>query len=198
MKLGTEFYARPTVEVARDLVGKMLYRRTGRATLGGRIVETEAYVGSEDKACHASKGRTRRTEVMFGPPGRAYVYLIYGMHCCLNVVTESEGYPAAVLIRALEPVCGVGQMERNRGRRVSTTDIASGPGKLCQALAVDRSLNGALLTGSVLWLEDPGDFTNARVSASGRIGIDYAGAWREKPWRFFAEDNPHVSRLRVL
>jgi len=193
MKLEAEFYARPTLDVAHDLIGKVLVRSRGRTTLAGRIVETEAYIGQDDLACHASKGRTARTEVMFGPPGRAYVYLIYGMYCCLNVVTEREGFAAAVLIRAIEPLDGLESMQRNRGRRLPGHEIGSGPGKLCQALGIDRRLNAASLLGSGLWIEEQGHEPGT-VLVGARIGVDYAGAWRDKPWRFFMKDSPHVSK----
>ncbi|MEK6606151.1 MAG: DNA-3-methyladenine glycosylase, partial [Myxococcota bacterium] len=136
--LGREFYERPTLAVARDLLGCVLVHEAGGVRRAGRIVEVEAYVGQDDRACHAARGRTRRTEVMFGPPGRAYVFLVYGMHHCLNVVTEREGFPAAVLLRALEP------LDLPEGIDGS----ASGPGRLCRAMAVDRRMNGADLTGA--------------------------------------------------
>jgi DNA-3-methyladenine glycosylase len=196
MKLAPSFFDRPTLDLAQDLLGCVLVRSKGRARLAGRIVESEAYVGAEDLACHASKGRTARTEVMFGPPGHAYVYLIYGMYCCLNVVTGPRDYPAAVLVRAIEPVEGVAHMRRNRGRDLADDEIASGPGKLCQALAIDRRLNGIRLDGDDLWLEDPGTRPGSIV-ATPRIGVDYAGEYRDKPWRFFIEGSPHVSRHRL-
>lgn len=192
MKLVADFYARSALDVARDLIGTRLVRRQGRTLLAGRIVETEAYVGPHDLACHAARGRTARTEVMFGPAGHAYVYLIYGMYCCLNVVTGDEGYPAAVLIRAIEPLEGIAHMTRNRGRSLPETAIGSGPGKLCQALAVDRRLNGESLEGGRVWLE-AGSRDHCVILRSPRIGVDYAGAYREKRWRFFLAGSPHVS-----
>jgi DNA-3-methyladenine glycosylase len=168
--LNREYFARPTVEVARSLIGKYLVRENGRGRIAGKIIEVEAYVGPQDKACHASKGRTKRTEVLFGPPGMSYVYLIYGMYHLLNVVTEREEFPAAVLIRAIE----IG------GR------LIDGPGRLCRALNIDLNLNRYDLSiGRSLWLEDrlvrvkSGD-----VGAYPRIGVDYAGEWAKKPWRF--------------
>jgi DNA-3-methyladenine glycosylase len=194
LKLNRSFYERPALEVARDLLGKVLVRRLNRQNLSGRIVETEAYVGPHDLACHASKGRTPRTDVMFGPPGYAYVYMIYGFHFCLNAVTEAEGFPAAVLIRAFEPLGNIGVMRRLRdaGRE---TDIASGPGKLCKALSIDKTLNRADLVGKILWIEDHG-FDPRPIHTSPRVGVDYAGEYREKPWRFYTGGNPHVSRVR--
>jgi DNA-3-methyladenine glycosylase len=185
-KLARSFYERPTVEVARDLLGKYLVRRTARGPIIGRIVETEAYVGPEDRASHAWRGRTPRTAIMFGPPGYAYVYLIYGQHYCLNIVTEREGYPAAVLIRALEPI--VPEAAR-------AAVIPNGPGKVCRYVEVDRAFNGADLCGSVLYVEDWGDAISPEsISAAPRIGVEYAGPWREKPWRFYIRGNPFVSR----
>lgn len=192
MKLPSSFYDRSALDVARDLIGTRLVRRQGRILLAGRIVETEAYVGPHDLACHASKGRTGRTEVMFGPPGHAYVYLIYGMYCCLNVVTGEAGYPAAVLIRAIEPLEAIARMTRNRGRQLAETAIGSGPGKLCQALAIDRTLNGESLEGDRIWLE-AGSRNGSAILRTPRIGVDYAGAYRDKRWRFLLAGSPHVS-----
>jgi DNA-3-methyladenine glycosylase len=150
-------------------------RENGKGTVAGRIIEVEAYVGSQDKACHASKGRTARTEVLFGPPGISYVYLIYGMYHMLNVVTERPEFPAAVLIRAIE-VDG---------------ELIDGPGKLCRELGIDRSLHRFDLThGSQLWFEDRGErVSRKQVGTFPRIGVDYAGAWAKKPWRFRLLDN---------
>jgi len=189
------FYSRPALDVASDLLGKILVRRLGRRILSGKIVETEAYVGPHDLACHASKGHTLRTSVMFGPPGYAYVYMIYGFYFCLNVVTESVGYPAAVLIRAVEPLENVDLMRELRNNPQRETNIASGPGKLCMAMSVDKQLNGADLIGTKIWIEDrkldPGP-----IRTSPRVGVDYAGEYKDKPWRFFVDGNPHVSRVR--
>ena len=168
--LSQAYFSRPTVRVARSLVGKYLVRSIEGREIAGRIIEVEAYVGPEDKACHASKGRTQRTDVMFGVAGLSYVYLIYGMHHCLNVVTEREAFPAAVLIRAID-VEG---------------ELIDGPGRLCRALQIDRSLNRIDLTRrDRLWFEDRGDRIGSRcVAAFPRIGVDYAGEWAKKPWRF--------------
>lgn len=164
------FFDRPTLTVARSLVGKYLVRENGKGTIAGKIVEVEAYVGSQDKACHASKGRTKRTEVLFGPPGMSYVYLIYGMYHMLNVVTERVEFPAAVLIRAID-VDG---------------ELIDGPGKLCRELRIDRSLHRFDLTrGRSLWFEDRGErVSRKQVGTFPRIGVDYAGTWATKPWRF--------------
>ena len=168
--LSKRYFNRPTLAVARSLVGKYLVREHGKETVAGRIVEVEAYVGCEDLACHASKGRTGRTEVLFGPPGMSYVYLIYGMYHMLNVVTERTEFPAAVLIRAIE-VDG---------------ELIDGPGKVCRLLAIDRSLNRVDLTNRrFLWLEDRGvKVFSKQIGTFPRIGVDYAGVWAKKPWRF--------------
>lgn len=164
------YFNRPTLTVARSLIGKYLVRSIDGRMLAGKIVEVEAYVGSQDKACHASKGRTQRTDVMFGSGGIAYVYLIYGMHHCLNVVTERKEFPSAVLIRAIE-IDG---------------KLIDGPGRLCRALQIDRRLNrGDLTTGEALWFEDRGALVErGDVGAHPRVGVDYAGEWAKKPWRF--------------
>ena len=164
------YFKRPTITVARSLIGKYLVRMIDGRILAGKIVEVEAYIGPQDKACHASKGRTQRTDVMFGPAGVAYVYLIYGMYHCLNVVTEREEFPAAVLIRAIE-VDG---------------ELIDGPGRLCRAMQIDRGLNCLNMTkGDQLWVEDRAvRLKKTDVGVFPRIGVDYAGAWAKKLWRF--------------
>ena len=168
--LSRGYFNRPTLTVARSLVGKYLVRCIDGKEIAGKIIEVEAYVGSQDKACHAAKGRTQRTEVMFGPAGVAYVYLIYGMYHCLNVVTEREEFPSAVLIRAIE----------------LNGELIDGPGRLCRSLQIDRSLNRMdLTTGESLWFEDRGEAVGrGTVGAYPRIGVDYAGMWAKKLWRF--------------
>jgi DNA-3-methyladenine glycosylase len=192
VKIPRSFYQQPTLDVARQLLGKYLVRRHGDGTTVGRIVETEAYVGPDDKACHASRGRTPRTQIMFGNAGYAYVYLIYGFHHMLNIVTEAVDFPAAVLIRAVEPLQGVELMAARRGTK-ERRNLASGPGKLCQAFAIDRTLNGDDLCGQVLYVEDAGDPT-PKFLTTPRIGVDYAGEWTHKPWRFIVRGNEFVSR----
>lgn len=166
------YFERPTLEVARSLLGKYLVRQNGHDVLAGRIVEVEAYIGMEDRACHASKGRTPRTEVMFGPAGVSYVYLIYGMHHCFNIVTERVGFPSAVLVRAVEDS--------------ATQRLVDGPGRVCRFLKIDRTLNGWDLTvGDTLWIEDRGELVADSAIVTGRrIGVEYAGLWARKPWRF--------------
>ena len=192
LKLPRSFYERSTLVVARQLLGKYLVREHRDGTTVGRIVETEAYVGPEDKACHASKGHTPRTKVMFGQAGYAYVYLVYGFHHMLNIVTESVDFPAAVLIRAVEPVGGV-EIMKTRRRTDSVHNLASGPGKLCQAFAINRAFNGGDLCGKVLYLEDRGEAVS-KVVTTPRIGVDYAGKWKNKPWRFLIKGNQFVSK----
>src|SRR5262247_1472386 len=172
-KLSRSFYSRSTLDVASDLLGKVLVRRLGRRSLSGKIVETEAYFGPHDLACHASKGHTPRTSILFGPPGHAYVYMIYGFYFCLNVVTEPKGYPAAVLIRGLEPLENVDLMRQLRNNPQHETNIASGPGKLCMAMSIDKKLNGADLLGTTMWIEDRG-LDPEVIETSPRVGIDYA------------------------
>src|SRR5215475_13770043 len=194
-KLSRSFYSRPALDVASDLLGKVLVRRFRHYPLSGKIVETEAYVGPHDLACHASKGHTPRTSIMFGAPGHAYVYMIYGFYFCLNVVTEPAGYPAAVLIRGLEPLENVDLMKKLRNNPERETNIASGPGKLCMAMSIDKRLNGADLLGRILWLEDH-DLAPGTIQASPRVGVDYAKEYKDKPWRFYVDGSPHVSRVR--
>ncbi len=164
------YFNRTTLAVARSLLGKYLVRENGKGSVAGQIIEVEAYVGPHDMACHASKGRTLRTDVLFGPPGIAYVYLIYGMYHCLNVVTEQVEFPAAVLIRAVE---------------IEGT-LIDGPGRLCRALKIDRSLNRIDVTaGRHLWFEDRGlRIPQQTIGTFPRIGVDYAGIWAAKPYRF--------------
>jgi DNA-3-methyladenine glycosylase len=193
LKLPRSFYEQSTIEVAKQLLGKYLVRKHPAGSTIGRIVEAEAYIGPQDLACHASKGRTKRTEVMFGPAGHAYVYYIYGFYNMLNLVTESKDYPAAVLIRAVEPVEGIELMKSRRRNRV-LRNLASGPGKLCQAFDIDRALNGADLCGNVLFVEDHGE-PPPKFQAKPRIGVDYAGKWKDKPFRFLIRGSEFVSKV---
>ncbi|MGZ3461250.1 MAG: DNA-3-methyladenine glycosylase [Archangium sp.] len=186
MLLPLSFYARPALTVARELLGAHLVVDEGGWRRVGRIVETEAYVGEHDLACHASKGRTPRTEVLFGPPGRAYVYLIYGMYHCFNVVTDVDGVASAVLVRAVEPVVGLALEAR--------TD---GPGRLCRALGLTMAHNREDLQSARLHLEAGPPVPEARVARGPRIGVDYAGAWALEPYRLWLEGSQHVSRPPV-
>jgi DNA-3-methyladenine glycosylase len=192
-RLRRSFYDRPTVLVARELLGSVLCRRVKGLTLRGRIVETEAYVGEEDLACHARAGMTRRTEPLYGPPGMAYVYLTYGMHHLLNAVTESAGRPAAVLIRAVEPIEGLEWMARARGLTERHL-LASGPGKLAQAFGLDLAWNRADLCAGELWIERGGKVRDDAVHTSPRIGChNVPEPWASIPWRFYVADSPHVT-----
>jgi DNA-3-methyladenine glycosylase len=193
VKLPRSFYEQTTIDVAKQLLGKYLVRRHPEGNAIGRIVETEAYIGPQDLACHASKGRTARTEVMFGPAGHAYVYFIYGFYNMLNLVTEAKGYPAAVLIRAVQPVDGI-ELMKTRRQNGALRNLASGPGKLCQAFAVDRSLNGADLVGNIIYIEDRGE-SIPQFRTTPRIGVDYAGKWKSKPYRFLVRGSEFVSKM---
>jgi DNA-3-methyladenine glycosylase len=184
------FYLRPTRVVARDLLGALLVREVDGRRLAGRIVEVEAYLGERDTACHSSRGRTKRTEVMFGPGGHAYIYFIYGFHHCLNVVTRGENQAEAVLIRALEPVEGLDVMRKNRKGR---SNLCSGPGVLCQALGIDRSLNGHPLWEPPLYLCPGERIPAARIAAGPRVGVAYAGEAARWPLRFYIKGNAFVS-----
>jgi DNA-3-methyladenine glycosylase len=192
LKISRTFYEQPTPAVARELLGKYLVRKHPDGKTVGRIVETEAYVGPKDLACHAARGRTARTEVMFGAAGHAYVYFIYGMYYCLNIVTEEVDHASAVLIRGLEPVEGIELMKKRR-KTEELRNLASGPGKLCRAFAIDKALNGAEVCGSIIYVEDRGE-PAPKILATPRIGVDYAGKWKEKPWRFLIRGNEFVSK----
>jgi DNA-3-methyladenine glycosylase len=189
------FYARSTLEVARALIGKLLWRQTAEGRAGGIIVETEAYVSAEDAAAHGHGGVTARSATMYGPPGHAYVYFTYGMHFCLNCVTETEGVGAAVLLRALQPVAGIELMRSRRRPAVSDRDLLRGPARLCQGLALTRTDDGLDLTGNALWLADNPDWRDdALIASSPRIGISRA---IDLPWRFYLPGSPWVSGGRA-
>jgi DNA-3-methyladenine glycosylase len=190
--LPASFYARPTIQVARGLLGQILVSEIGGRRTAGRIVETEAYLGPHDPASHAfGHRRTARTEVMYGRPGTAYVYFTYGMHWCLNAVTERLGFPAAVLIRALEPLEGLPVMRRRRGRGgVRDADLCAGPARLCQALGITGRENGGLLTkGRLRIVRDRR--RRAPVAVTGRVGITDAADW---PLRFVISGSEWLSR----
>lgn len=177
MRLKQNFYNRPTLLVAQQLLGKFLIRQIGNKKIISIITEVEAYVGQSDKASHASRGKTKRTEIMFGPPGFWYIYLIYGMYYCLNIVTEHKSYPAAVLLRSVKVISGL-------NLKIKT----DGPGKLCCALKIDKSLNGSPAFGqkAKLWLEDRGEkIKSNQIKKAPRIGVDYADEYKDKLWRFY-------------
>jgi DNA-3-methyladenine glycosylase len=180
-KLPRSFYDRDPVTVAKELLGKYLVHVHGEVERIGRIVEVEAYLGPHDLAAHSSKGLTKRTKIMFGPPGHAYVYLIYGMYYCMNVVTEREGHASAVLLRALEPVAGI------EGR-------TGGPGLLCRAMGIDGSLNGHDLESDDFHIAAGSDTEDFQIVERPRIGVEYAGIWAGKPLRFYIGGSPYVSK----
>ncbi len=189
LTLPREFYARPAVEVARALLGKVLVH----GATAGRIVEVEAYLGREDLAAHASRGVTPRTRVLFGPPGHAYVYFIYGLHECLNLVAEPEGTPGCVLVRALEPLAGLDAMFARRPAARGVEELCAGPGRLTQAMGITRRHNGCDVTRGPLRVEQPASTEPLPIGVSPRIGIRHSADW---PLRFFVEGNRFVSRTR--
>jgi DNA-3-methyladenine glycosylase len=189
-KLPARFYNRPTIEVAIDLLGCRFVSNIGGVKAGGIIVETEAYVGEDDPACHAFRGPTKRNRIMYGPPGYLYVYFTYGNHYMANIVTEKEGFPAAVLLRGLQPLYNIDTMSRRRGTK-DIANISSGPGKLTKAQGVTTEHNGTDLRGNIVSVLGPSENTD-RIMASPRIGIGQGGS--EKLWRFFLRDSSHVSR----
>lgn len=202
--LARAFYNRDTLEVARDMLGCWLVREHNGEQIAARIVETEAYCGAEDSACHAHRRRSPRTEAMFGPAGHAYVYLVYGMHWLLNVVTEPEDSPCAVLIRAVEPT--VNEVAMRATRQATGKQLSNGPGKLTRALGIDKTLYGHDMTeGNQLWIsqsvQDDGlincPINPGPIATGPRVGIDYAKPeHRDAPWRLWLKDNPWVSKAR--
>lgn len=199
-KLDREFYNRDTILVARELLGKVIVHEINGQKLSGKIVEAEAYMGVTDKAAHSYGGRrTSRVEVMYGKPGFAYVFIIYGMYYCFNTVTREEGTPQAVLIRAVEPIEGIDLMAENRFKKPynqltksQMKNLTNGPGKLCGALLIDKTQNGEDLCGNKLYIEE-GDNEKFNIIAAKRVGIDYAEEAKDYPWRFYIEDNKYVS-----
>ncbi len=180
-KLPRTFYDRDTIVVARELLGKYLVHVSEGVERIGRIVEDEAYLGPHDRAAHSARGLTERTKIMFGPPGYAYVYLIYGMYYCMNVVTQPAGVASAVLLRAVEPVRDV------QGR-------TQGPSLLCRALDIDRRLNGHDLLSNDFYIADPEEPADFTIVKRPRIGVDYAGPWAKRLLRFYIKGNPFVSK----
>jgi DNA-3-methyladenine glycosylase len=192
--LPRSFYARPVLQVARSAIGKILVHESPEGRVAGRIVEAEAYRGPQDRAAHSFGGRrTARTEAMFGAPGHAYVFFVYGMHWHFNIVTTAVDAPEAVLIRAVEPLEGMELMARRRGLASDRRELTNGPGKLCQAFGIDVRLYGADLTDRVIYLLEG---ASHKVARSKRIGVEYAGTWADKPWRFYDPSSPFVSPMR--
>ena len=189
--LPARFYDRPTELVARDLLGTVLECTTPQGVTRARIVETEAYTGPEDPACHAAAGRTHRTEHLFGPPGRAYVYFIYGMYWCFNAVTRERGHGAAVLVRGVHPVSGTDIMRRRRPRAHRDRDLTNGPGKLCLAMGIVGTMNGTSLRNGPVVIRAGEAVDDADVVVTPRIGITQAAEW---PLRFLVRDDPYVSK----
>lgn len=200
MKLSRDFYNRDSLIVAKELLGKVLVHHVNGHAITAKIVETEAYMGVDDKAAHSYGGRrTQRVEVMYGDPGFSYVFIIYGMHYCFNVVTKEKGNPQAVLIRALEPLDGLDIMALNRFSKsyndltnTQIKNLTNGPGKLCSAMLINKSLNGEDLCGNNLYIEETNNENFSFVSTK-RVGIDYAEEAKDYPWRFYIKDNKYVS-----
>lgn len=197
--LGNNFFKRDTVEVAKNLLGKKIIRNISGNFFCAKIVETEAYLGLEDKACHSYGGNiTKRNEILYKEAGTIYVYLIYGMYNLLNIVTKNENDPEAVLIRAVEPIENIDAMAVNRFGKIykdlssyQKKNLTNGPGKLTMAMEIDRALNGKILSQDYLYIEEGEDVRN--IIETKRIGIDYAGEDANLPLRFYIEDNPYVS-----
>lgn len=199
-RLERKFYTRATLKVARELLGKYLVRKINGKKLVGKIVETEAYIGPKDRASHAYQGKiTKRNKTEYFEGGHIYIYLCYGMYWQLNITTGKAGKPECVLIRALEPVEGDAKNKRlkikNKKQILKIKKLTSGPGKLCRWLKLDKSFDGEdLVKSKRIWLEERGEkIKNGQIIATKRIGIDYAGPWAKKPWRFYLKDNPFVS-----
>lgn len=191
-KLPRDFYARSVLIVARESIGKTLVHRTPEGEAAGRIVEAEAYRGPLDLAAHSARGLTRRTAAMFGPPGHAYVYQLYGTCWAMNLVVAAAGEPHAVLIRAIEPLRGIDLMVARRGKRATSRELTNGPGKLTEALAITGADYGRDLCGDELFLEE-GDRPAGKIGRSPRINVDSAGSWAARPWRFYERGNRYVS-----
>lgn len=193
-KLDRNFYLRPTLEVAQDLIGKHLVYNNNGKIISVRLVEVEAYIGEDDPACHAAVGKTARNEIMFGIGGFSYIYFIYGMYHCLNIVTERKGFPAAILIRGAEPIEGIEIMQENypnakKAKKAKNWKYTNGPGKLCKALGLTRKKNGLDLTGNSLYLENR-DYKVKRIKSTERIGIKKG---TKRKWRFYDSDSESVT-----
>lgn len=197
MKIPQSYYlGTDVVGISRSLIGKYLFTRIDGLISGGYIIETEAYNGIVDKASHAyGNRRTQRTEVMFGEGGVAYIYLCYGIHEMLNIVTNVEGTPNAILIRAVNPTIGLDVMQARRNMAIIKPNITRGPGSVAKALGISRKINGISLQSDVLWLEDQGlEFADDEIAAVPRVGVDYAGEDALLPYRFYVKGNPYVSK----
>lgn len=197
MILQRAFYERDTIAVSKDLLGKILVHESSQGKTAGIIVETEAYRGPEDQAAHSSGGRrTPRNEVMYGQKGHAYVYFIYGLYYCINVTAgPAPGKPEAVLIRALEPVDGVDLMAKRRGLPDGkAVTLTSGPSRLCMAMGISKDQNNLDVTVLPLYITDASSVNPADIAETTRIGVDYAGEWKNKPWRFYVKGNKYVSK----
>lgn len=195
-RLPVSFFNQKTALVAQELLGKVLIYKCKNQVISGIIVETEAYVGPDDLASHASRGKTPRNEVMFDSAGLWYIYLIYGFYNCLNIVTEGKNYPAAVLIRAVEPISGIEIMKKRRHSE-NLKNLTTGPGKLCQAFGIDKKLNyiSAINKKSPLFIGDIGiKIPKNNIIKTKRVGVDYAGKWKDKLLRFYIKDNLFISK----
>ena len=194
--LDRSFFQRSTLSVAKDLLGKVLVHHSALGVTSGRIVETEAYLGPEDQAAHSSGGkRTARNDVMFQEKGYAYVYFIYGLYHCFNITTgDVFGKPEAVLIRALQPLEGVDLMFKRRSKIKNIVDLANGPSKLCLAMDITKKQNKHDLTVSPLFLKDAPSIPDEDIIQKTRIGIDYSGEWKNRPWRFYIKENKYISK----
>ncbi len=196
-KLPREFYEQEDpFKISKDLLGKILVVPTENdEKISGKIVETEAYLGESDKAAHAYKNRrTKRTEILFGRGGHAYIFLIYGMYYQLNIAVGKEEIPFCILVRGIEPLEGIEIMRERRGKKMKDTNLTSGPGKLCIAFGIDKTFYGEDLLGNKMWIEEGEKIPEHKIAAGKRIGIDYAEEYAEKLWRFWIKDNPFVSR----
>ncbi len=193
-RLELDFYLQPTLKVAKELLGKIIVRKLKGQILAGKIVETEAYIGEDDPASHAFGGITQRNKIMYLLGGHIYVYFTYGMHYCFNVVTENEGFPSAVLIRAVKPIEGIELMKKFR-RNDEIKNLTNGPAKFCQAFAIDKSLNGKSLLGDEIFIVESIDNVKFKIGRSPRVGVK---SGLDKKWRFFIVGNPFVSKAKPL
>ncbi|MGI6412109.1 MAG: DNA-3-methyladenine glycosylase [Syntrophomonadaceae bacterium] len=201
-RLPRSYYLNDTLYIAKDLLGKVIVHNSPEGLTAGRIVEVEAYIGPNDRASHAYKNlRSKRTAIQFGLGGYAYIYQIYGMYYCFNIVTQIENKPEVVLVRAVEPTIGIPMMMKRRRYSQSNRlkNLTNGPGKLCQALGIDKHLYGQDLCGDVLYLADDGFYaSNSEITQTTRINIDYAAEDKDLPWRFYLTGNPYVSKVSKL